>query len=176
MVLSESKASKNIEPTAHSSGSIYLYNLANHNEVIQLSLQEELIRGQTKPKALNDLFQSSPTLGDIRAGEQRRTWDTRVRLFDAEFEKLVGTYSPEQESSVKIQVRRGDGVLLVDNPGRPIAELFPESSSSFRISPDQGNVTFLFGQESDQLATGFFLQKRSRLLCLPRWLTSLDQK
>jgi len=139
---------------------IVLYNLANYHEAVVLHLSDELDKGATRPRPLADLFESSPTLEQIRAGEQRTTWDTRVAVSDMDLEKLVGTYSPEQVPGVKFHVKRGDGgVLLVDNPGQPLAVLIPESSTSFRIAPDRGQVTFLLSGNSKERATGMILHK-----------------
>ena len=138
---------------------VYLYNLANYEETIQFDLREELDKGSTKARPLAELFKSSPTLADIRAGEQRINCDTRIQLSDSDLDKLVGTYSPEHDSNIKFQVCRGDGVLLVENPGQPVATLFPESNTSFRIAPDRGQVTFIFSDESDARASGLILHK-----------------
>ncbi len=138
---------------------IYLYNLANYEEAIVLDMDQELARRATRPRPLADLFQNSPTLDDIRAGEQRTTWDTRVELSPEQLDKLVGTYSPEQDAKIKIRISRNDGVLLVENPGQPVATLFPESSTTFRIAPDRGQVTFTFDDTSDPQSSGLILHK-----------------
>lgn len=138
---------------------IHLYNLANFDEPVVLDLREELARGTTESRPLAGLFRSSPTLDSIRAGEQRTHWETRVPLSNEALDKLVGTYSPEQDPSVKIEVTRGDGVLLVESPGQSVATLMPESATSFRIAPDRGQVTFVFGAPSDASPTGLILHK-----------------
>ncbi len=139
---------------------IYLFNLANYDEPVALDLQEELAkRGAAKPRPLAELFSSGPTLDDIRAGEQRTTWDTRVELTPEQLDKLVGTYSPEQDANIKIRVRREGGVLLVENPGQPVATLFPESSTSFRIAPDRGQVTFVLEDVTAAQCSGLILHK-----------------
>jgi hypothetical protein len=138
---------------------IYLYNLANYEEAIELDLDQELGRRATKPRPLADLFQNSPTLDDIRAGEQRSTWDTHVELTPEQLDKLVGTYSPEQDPKIKIRVSQKAGVLLVENPGQPAATLFPESSTTFRIVPDRGQVTFTFEDATAAQSSGLILHK-----------------
>lgn len=140
---------------------IYLFNLANYREVVALDLTEELAkRGAAQPRPLATLFKNSPTLDDLRAGEQRTTWETRVELTPAQLDKCVGTYSPEQDAKIKIRVRRADGgVLLVENPGQPVATLLPESSSTFRIAPDRGQVTFVFSDPAAAQSSGLILHK-----------------
>lgn len=138
---------------------IYLFNLANYQEVVELDLHKELAKRATKPQPLADLFHASPTLDEIRAGEQRTTWPTRIELPAEQLARLVGTYSPEQDATVKIQITQQDGVLLVENPGQPVATLLPESSTSFRIAPDRGQVTFVFDDASDALSSGLILHK-----------------
>jgi len=138
---------------------VHLYNLANYEESVVLNLRKELDNGSTKSRPLAEFFRASPTLDSIRAGEQRSSWDTRVPLTNEQLDKMVGTYSPEQDSTVKFDVRRGDGVLLVENPGQPVAALIPESNTSFRIAPDRGQVTFVFRAENDAVPTGLILHK-----------------
>jgi len=138
---------------------IYLYNLANFQEVVALDLVEELAKGATKPRPLAELFKSRATLDDIRAGEQRTTWETRVELSPEQLDKLVGTYSPEQDAKIKFKVSRGDGVLLVENPGQPVATLFPESSTTFRIAPDRGQVTFVLEDATAAQSSSLILHK-----------------
>jgi len=139
---------------------IYLFNLANYDEPVALDLQEELAkRGAANPRPLAELFRSGPTLEDIRAGEQRTTWGTRVELSPEQLDKCVGTYSPEQDAKIKIRVSRKDGVLLVENPGQPVATLFPESSTTFRIAPDRGQVTFVLEDATAPQSSGLILHK-----------------
>ncbi len=138
---------------------MHLYNLANFAESVELDLREELDKGSTKPRPLAELFKASPTLDAIRSGEQCTTWDNRVELSDRDLDRLVGTYSPEPDSPVSFQVKRGQGVLLVENPGQPVATLIPESKTSFRIAPDRGQVTFVFRQQGDKLSNGLILHK-----------------
>ena len=50
-------------------------------------------------------------------------------------------------------------MLLVESPGQPVATLFPESNTSFRLAPDRGQVTFIFSAESDARASGLILHR-----------------
>ena len=140
-------------------GKIYLYNLANYGEPIELDLREELAKNETTLRPLASLFKNSPTLEEIRAGEQRVDFDTRIVLADQELDKFAGTYIPEGNPDVKIHVTRGSGVLHVDTAGQPTAELFPESENRFRIAPDRGQVTFSLDEHDSQRVTGMILHK-----------------
>jgi len=138
---------------------ITIFNLANYAESIEFNLQDELNKGDTAPRSLASLFRNSPGLDDVRAGEQRTEYGTRIELSEVELDKFCGTYSPESDASVKFVIRRSGSVLLVDNPGRPTAELFPESTLSFRIAPDRGQVTFLTSESESTKITGLILHK-----------------
>lgn len=138
---------------------IYLYNLANYREQIELDLSTELKNGSKQPQPMIELFRASPSLDEIRAGDQRNSWNTQVQLSDSQLDKLIGTYSPETDPSIKIRVTRKEGQLQVENPGQPVATLFPESSTSFRIAPDRGQVTFVFDESNASLSSGFTLHK-----------------
>ena len=147
-------------------GKIYLYNLANYDEPVELNLREELARNQTAPRPMSDLFKRSATLDEIRAGEQRTQFDTRISMSDVELDKFVGTYHPEDQPEVKICVTRGKGVLCVDCLGQPTAELFPESERGFRIATDRGQVSFLIEDGNSQKITGLILHKSRDLKAL----------
>jgi hypothetical protein len=138
---------------------IYLYNLANYREQIELDLSTELQNGSKQPQPMIELFRASPSLDEIRAGDQRNSWNTQVQLSDSQLDKLIGTYSPETDPSIKIRVTRKEGQLQVENPGQPVATLFPESSTSFRIAPDRGQVTFVFDESNASRSSGFVLHK-----------------
>lgn len=140
---------------------IYLYNLANYSEPVELDLMAELKQKTKRARPLAELFKHSPKLEELTAGEQRINCDTRIRLPDAVLDKFVGTYSPELDPNVQFRIKRGDGVLIVENPGQPDAVLFPESQTSFRVTPDRGQVTFLFrgDVDTDAQSSGLILHK-----------------
>jgi hypothetical protein len=142
---------------------IFVFNLANYSESIELDLQEELSKNHAASTPLASLFSHSPSLDDIRSGEQRTQYGTAIELSVAELDELTGTYSPESDSSVRFTVRRDNRVLLVDNPGQPTATLFSESKLSFRIAPDRGQVTFLTAEDDEMKVTGLILHKERDL-------------
>ena len=140
-------------------GKIFLFNMGNYDEAVELDLAAELARETLMDRSIVELFQHSPTLDDVRAGEQRVHFDTRVESSSKALARFVGTYSPEHDTSVKFKIRQENGALLVDNPGQPVAELFPESPTVFRLSPDRGQVSFQLDEDDPNQVTGLILHK-----------------
>jgi hypothetical protein len=124
---------------------IYLYNLANFKDVARFDLAAELAKGR-RMYFMNQVVANSPKLADLKTGDQRVDFGTRVELDPAILDRYAGTYRPASGDSNKlIQVERSDANLRVKVEGQPDAVLYPESEGRFRISPDRGQVSFRLG-------------------------------
>lgn len=135
---------------------LYLYNLANFDEVVELDLMAELQQGSTT-YLMKKLFQDSPPLKELKSKPQRMEYATRVPVSQAALTKLAGRYRPDVAPDITVRVEAVEGGLQVHNQGQPPAELFPESSTVFRLAPDRGQVTFHLA--SDGRVTGLTLHK-----------------
>jgi len=136
---------------------MFIYNLANFEEVVEFDLAAELKKGRKK-YGMRSLFKNSPKLKDIKGAEQRYFWDTRVTLSASTLDKYVGTYAPNEAPDVKIRVERDGEELRVINPGQPAAILYSETENVFRLKPDRGQVTF--NVDADGAVTGMTLHKQ----------------
>jgi hypothetical protein len=138
----------------------YLYNLANFKDVAELDLATELAKGR-KMYLMHRLVANSPKVADLKTGEQRVDFATRVELDSATLEKYAGTYRPAGEEEKTIHVERSEGNLRVKVDGQPDAVLYPESETRFRISPDRGQVSFRIGRNGT--VEGLILHKSKDL-------------
>ena len=120
---------------------LYIYNLANYNEMITFDLIQELEKGPKLYK-MKSLFKNSPPLGEIKKSEQRIDFGTRVLLDFATLDTFVGTYSPVEAVDTQFRIERTGLELQVINPGQPDAFLFPETPTVFRLYPNNGQVSF----------------------------------
>jgi len=120
---------------------VLVFNMSNFDEVVEFDLQKELEKGKQKIK-LNSIFKKSRTIKEIQSGN-RTDFGTEVTLSENELDKFVGTYQPKSHPDVKVTVKRKGHRLLVDSPGKKVAELKAEGKSIFRIIPDRGQVGFL---------------------------------
>lgn len=136
---------------------IHLYNLSNFEEVCELDLNEELAKGRRDALPLASLFQRSPTLSEIQAGEQRVEFGTRCVLSKETLDRYAGVYRPVTATNMEFKIERVDGVLVVHHPGQPDASLYPEGEALFRIAPDRGQVSFVL--DAQQQVTGLILHK-----------------
>ncbi|PCJ52056.1 MAG: hypothetical protein COA73_16625 [Candidatus Hydrogenedentota bacterium] len=135
---------------------IHLFNLTDFGNVITLDLAEELAKGRHSTR-MSAMFKDGLTLRDVKSGEQRLKWDTRIALSQAELKNLAGIYTPSEASDVEIRVEVAGEGLKVIVAGQPDAELYPEMPTVFRISPDRGQVTFHLNE--DGTPEGFTLQR-----------------
>lgn len=120
---------------------VYVYNLANFDDVREFDLAEMLGAKRRQVFKLSKLFDNAHTLDDVTGVPQRTTWDTRVELDAATLARYAGRYSPMPE--VVVEITRDDaGGLTVTNPDQTEATLVPEGEALFRIAPDRGIVTF----------------------------------
>ncbi len=120
---------------------VYVYNLANFDEVVRFDLPHELAR-KRKTRRMAELFENGPDLSELRREPQRSQYGTAVTLAAEVLERYAGIYSPTAAPEIRLRVLRDGDALLVQNPGQPDARLVPESGVSFRIAPDRGTVTF----------------------------------
>ena len=120
---------------------LFLYNLSNFDEVLEFSLKEELARGE-KLYTMRKIFDDSPRLSEVKKGNQRIEYGTRITLDSEILQRYAGRYSPEAAPDVEFRVEVDGDNLRVINPGQPDATLFPESETRFRIAPDRGQVSF----------------------------------
>ena len=120
---------------------VYLYQLADYEHVVEFDVLAELAK---KPKkyVIADLFDSGTILEDVKAGEQRQEWDTRVTLDTETLDRYTGVYTPDIASGVQFSIKRDGDELRVINPGQPDAILYAESETLFRLKPDRGQVSF----------------------------------
>lgn len=120
---------------------VFLYNLTNFEEVVELNLHAELAEGSSS-HLLKDLFRRSPSLKEIKSKPQRMAYSTRIQLSAQELKQFEGTYSPKVAPHIRVRIEATDDGLRVHNPGQPAAELFPEAPTVFRLAPDRGQVSF----------------------------------
>lgn len=135
---------------------LFLYNLANFDEVVELDLMAELQKGSPS-YLMKKLFQHSPPLKELKSKPQRMEYATRVKVSRDDLVRLEGQYRPDIAPQITVRVEAVDGGLQVHNPGQPPAALFPESSTVFRLAPDRGQVRFHLA--SDGRVTGLTLHK-----------------
>lgn len=135
---------------------VFLYNLTNFEEVLELDLHAEISKGPTS-HLLKDLFERSPSLKEVKSKPQRVTYSTRIRLSAQELKQFEGIYSPTVAPHVRVRIEATDDGLRVHNPGQPAAELFPEAPTVFRLAPDRGQVSFQ--RASDGTVTSLTLHK-----------------
>lgn len=140
---------------------VHLYNLSDFERVLMLDLKEELTKGKHS-YTMVDLFEGGATLADLKAGDQRTNWDTRITLDQRQLKKLTGVYVPAENSAVEIRIEpEGEGLKVIV-PGQPDASLFPETGTVFRIAPDKGQVSFQL--DARGLPTGFTLHRQIDLV------------
>ena len=127
---------------------LFLYNLGNFNEVVELDLATEL---QKKPKRykMESLFENSPKMRNIKKMDQRKEYGTQISLNDSILNRYVGTYSPVKAPEVKFRIERTDSGLRVINPGQPDTLLYPESNTLFRTQPNPGQVSFILNDKNE---------------------------
>jgi hypothetical protein len=131
--------------------------LANYEEVVELDVLAELAKG-SKKYPMRKLFDNSPKLKDIKEGAQRQNWKTRITLDSAILDRYVGSYAPVEAPDVRFRIERENNELQVVNPGQPIAHLFPETETLFRIKPDRGQVSFTVDEKGS--VTGITLHRQ----------------
>mgnify|MGYP002624180182 CR=1 FL=1 len=118
---------------------VRIYNLANFEDFVEFDLETELEKGRQTIE-LGKLFASNRTLNDLMA-RAPRTYDTRITLDADHLATFAGRYRPDGATAViRIAVDGPDLSWQVDDGA--IVRLFPESSTTFRIAPDEGQVTF----------------------------------
>jgi hypothetical protein len=137
---------------------MFIYNLANFEEVVELDVLAELAKG-SKKYPMRKLFDNSPKLKDIKKGAQRSKWETRITLDSTTLDRYVGSYAPDEAPDIRLRVERENNELRVINPGQPAAHLFPETETQFRVKPDRGQVSFHL--DADGTVTGFTLHKQN---------------
>lgn len=120
---------------------VSVYNLTNFDEVVEFDLATELSKGLVR-RPLKHYFKDSPSLSEVRSGQQRTEYGTAIKLDRQLLVQFEGEYVPDVAPEVRVRVEATDEGLLVHNPGQPPATLVPESTSVFRLAPDRGQVTF----------------------------------
>ncbi len=120
---------------------VFVFNLANFDEVVSFDLNEELAK---KPRTLKlaKVFTNSPAITELQQAPQRQEYGTRIVLAEDLLDRYAGIYVPTIAHEVQVRVSRHKDGLRVENPNQPSAFLFPESEVLFRIAPDRGQVTF----------------------------------
>lgn len=137
---------------------VLLYNLTNYDEAVEFDLPQELSKGETT-HLMKNLFDRSPSLKEVRAGQQRTDFDTRVKLPPEDLQRFSGQYVPDVAPDIVVRVEATEDGLLVHNPGQPPATLYPEGRAVFRLDPDRGQVTFQLSEAG--AVTGLTLHNAS---------------
>ena len=140
---------------------MFIYNLANFDEVVEFELLEELKKG-SKLHKMRALFENSPSLRELKKQEQRTEFNTAISLDATVLDRYAGTYSPVGTTDLTFRVERDGNELRVINPGQPDAVLFAESNTLFRVKPDRGQVTFTL--DEDGTVEGLILHKQIDLV------------
>lgn len=133
---------------------IRLYNLSNFDEYVEFGLAAELDKGRHALK-MKTLMDANHTLDELTK-RPAKAYNTRVELEPAVLAAYAGRYQPEG-STVVIEIRAEDPDLIWSIEGEPDARLFPESERTFRIAPDQGQVSFT--TDSSGAVTGLTLHR-----------------
>ncbi len=132
---------------------VYVYNIANYEEVIEFDLREELARGKHSA-ALADLFESDRTVSDIRDVPVRQ-FETEVSLDPSLLQRYAGEYVTDTPPAVLEFKVDENGLAISSGEGKP-AHLYPESDESFRIR-EGGQITFDVAEDGS--VRGFTLHR-----------------
>jgi hypothetical protein len=119
---------------------VFVYNLANFDEVVSLDLNVELEKGK-RSMPMADLFKNSPNLASIQ-GDAPRSFDTRIEIAPALMREYAGPYRFEADGQafpMSVVMRQGGLVLRRD--GQRDAVMYPESETTFRLV-DGGQISF----------------------------------
>lgn len=135
---------------------IFIYNLANFEEVVEFDVLKELKKGRNLYKT-RSLFENSPGMSTLKKAKQRTVFDTRITLSREVLDSYAGAYAPNDTPDAQFTVERAGKGLRVINPPQPDALLFAESETMFRIKPDRGQVSFTLDQ--DGKVTGLTLHR-----------------
>lgn len=118
-------------------GEIYVYNLADYDEVVTFNLAEELEKGK-QSHALSELFTNGDRLAEMTSAEPRR-YDTESELSGEILDRYAGTYEAPGGAG-QFTLRRDANELILAGAGDE-AHLYPESETLFRIR-EGGQITF----------------------------------
>lgn len=132
---------------------VRVYHLSDFSTFVDFDLVRELQKGRQSFE-MAALFETAWTL-DALLNEAPRQYDTRIALPPEVLSEYAGRYQPEG-ADVVILIRVDGADLIWSAAGDPEARLFPESESTFRIAPDEGQVSF---QRAEGRVTGLTLHR-----------------